>query len=363
MKYDDELLKIICERDKCNVDIEKIGEKLKRNVRIKFRCNCGLIYEKSFECLFRSGGYCKECTEKRKQEKYKKTCKIKYGFENAFQSQEVRDRYISTCLEKYNTDNVSKVPEINAKIKKKLKSNDGQKTEAQEKFRKTCLEKYGVLNPMQSKEIQKKSKETCLKKYGHEYILQSQMVKDKILDKYGVDHIFQTQDFKDKSKKTFMEKYGCENPSQSKEIREKIQNTCLRKYGVKHTSQYPVFAEKALQNSFNLKDFVFPCNNIVQVQGYEPFLLQSLVEEGFTYEDIVVSREKVPEIWYCYNGMKCRYYCDVYIPKINKIYEVKSTWTCTIEPERIFLKKQACIDAGYLFEMYVYDAKGIRQNV
>ncbi len=31
--------------------------------------------------------------------------------------------------------------------------------------------------------------------------------------------------------------------------------------------------------------------------------------------------------------------------------------------EKINLTKQACIDAGYLFELYVYDGKGIRQEI
>ena len=53
----------------------------------------------------------------------------------------------------------------------------------------------------------------------------------------------------------------------------------------------------------------------------------------------------------------------IYIPKINTIYEVKSTWTYGKDIEDIPLKKQSCIDTGYLFELYVYDGKGIRQEI
>ena len=58
------------------------------------------------------------------------------------------------------------------------------------------------------------------------------------------------------------------------------------------------------------------------------------------------------------NDKKHRYYCDVFIPKINCIYEVKSTWTYEKDIEDIPLKKQACIDNGYNFKLYVFDYKG-----
>ena len=48
---------------------------------------------------------------------------------------------------------------------------------------------------------------------------------------------------------------------------------------------------------------------------------------------------------------------------LNTIYEVKSIYTHDIAKEKINLTKQACIDAGYLFEIYVYDGKGIRYEI
>jgi hypothetical protein len=123
------------------------------------------------------------------------------------------------------------------------------------------------------------------------------------------------------------------------------------------------FFEKQLQNSYKLKEFNFPCGKTILVQGYEPFLLKNLVEEGYTHEDIITKRVDVPEIWYDEDNKKHRYYCDAYIPKINTIYEVKSTWTYKKDIEKINLTKQACIDDGYLFELYVYDGKGIRHEL
>ena len=86
------------------------------------------------------------------------------------------------------------------------------------------------------------------------------------------------------------------------------------------------------------------------------------MEEGYTHEDIITNRADVPEIWYDEDNKKHRYYCDAYIPKINTIYEVKSTWTYEIAKEKNILKQQACIDAGYLYVLCVYNNKSILQE-
>jgi hypothetical protein len=140
-----------------------------------------------------------------------------------------------------------------------------------------------------------------------------------------------------------------------------MKNNCLIKYGVEYPMQNAEINEKSSKNSYKLKEFTFPCGNTIQVQGYEPFLLDILVKDGYTFDDIITSRLQVPEIWYNKNDKKCRYYCDVYIPKTNTIYEVKSTWTYQKDIDKNKLKKQACIDNGYNFQLYVFDSKGIRQ--
>ncbi len=210
-------------------------------------------------------------------------------------------------------------------------------------------------------------KTTCIERYGVEFASQSQEAKDKsiqtCIERYGVSYSLQSQEVKDKSKQTCIKMFGVENPSQSQEIKNKKIETCFNNYGVEYPMQNAEFAEKTSKNAYNLKEFNFPCGNTIQVQGYEPFLLKSLVEKGYTYEDIIVKRTEVPEIWYDKDNKLHRYYCDVYIPKINTIYEVKSTWTYTKDIEDIPFKKQACIDAGYLFEIYVYDGKGIRYEI
>ena len=86
--------------------------------------------------------------------------------------------------------------------------------------------------------------------------------------------------------------------------------------------------------------------------------MEILIKDGYTYDDIITNRSQVPIIWYDKNDKKHRYYCDIFIPKINTIYEVKSTWTYEKDIDDIYLKKQACINSGYLFKLYVFDSKG-----
>ena len=256
--------------------------------------------------------------------KIKTTCFEKYGVHYSLQSQEVRDKGKATCLEKYGVEHAM----FDNAVKNKIKE--------------TCLEKYGVEHAMFDNGVKNKIKETCL-------------------EKYGVENPSQSDEIKEKKKETSIKNYGVEHPLQSDEIKQKLKNTCLTKYGVESPMQFGEVAEYQLQNSYKLKTYTFPCAKTIQVQGYEPFLLDILVKKGYIFEDIITKRTEVPEIWYDQNNKRCRYYCDVYIPKTNTIYEVKSTWTYQKDIDKNNLKKQACLDAGYNFELYVFDNKGIRQ--
>ena len=391
--YNKDLLQEVCERDKCIIDFDKI-EKYNRETRIDFICNCGCEYNRTFRLLYKIGAFCKICTKNKGNEKSKQTCIDKYGVEHSSQSQKVRDKFKQTCIDKYGVE----YPFQSQKAKDKSKQTCIEKygvespmksQEVKDKSKQTCIEKYGVEYAFQSQEVMEKCKQTNIKNYGVEYPLQSQEVRDKskqtCIEKYGVEHASQSQKAKDKSKQTCIERYGVEHPSQSQEVkdkykqtcfnnfgveyplqsqevRDKLKQTCILNYGVEYPMQNAEISEKQSKNAYKHKVFIFPRGNTIQVQGYEPILLKNLVEEGYTYEDIITIRTEVPEIWYEKDNNKHRYYCDVYIPKINTIYEVKSTWTYEKDVEVIPFKKQACIDAGYLFELYVYDAKGIRQQ-
>jgi hypothetical protein len=343
-----EISENICSRDKCIIIFDKL-EKCNRDTKIKFICNCGIEYSKTFRLLYDIGAFCKICTKNKKYEKVKQNSIERYGVEYPQQYQEAKYKSKQTCIERYGVECPMKSQEVRDKSKQ------------------TCFNNYGVENPLKSQEVRDKSKQTCIEKYGVENPLKSQEVRDKskqtCIEKYGVENPLKSQEVRDKSKQTCLIKYGVEYASQSQEAKDKFKQTCIKRYGVEHVSQNAEISEKQSYNAYKYKVFNFPYGTTIQVQGYEPILLKSLVEEGYTYDDIIVKRTEVPEIWYEKDNKKHRYYCDVYIPKINTMYEVKSTWTYKKDIEDIPLKKQACIDTGYLFELYVYDGKGIRQEI
>ena len=394
INYNSILLQEICNRDNCIIDYSTI-EKYNRAIKIEFICSCGKIYSKNFRDMYNYGANCDKCTEKKRQDKRKQTCLEKYGVENANKTKETRDKIKKTNLEKYGVEHPSQLQEIKEKVKQTCLDKYGvehplQSNLIKERFKQTCLDKYGVENPNQNKEVRNKTKQTCLDKYGVEYSLQAQEVKDKskeyfiktygvenasqvqenknkkeqkAIEIYGVKNISQSDIIKSKKMKKSLDKYDTEHVFQSQEFKNKSKESCLDKYGVEYPMQNAEVSEKSFKNSYKLKQFTFPCGNNIQVQGYEPFLLDILVKEGYTYDEIITKRTDVPEIWYDINGIKKRYYCDIYIPKTNTIYEVKSTWTNIKDIDKNKLKKQACIDNGYNFKLYIFGSKGIRQLV
>ena len=130
-----------------------------------------------------------------KQLEIKKIIKEKYGVDNPYQIDYVKEKALqgtksvntlikrrNTCLEKYGVDNAVKTDYVKNKLRDIFysKSEDEQK-ERIEKIRKTCLERYGVnwysKDPNHKEFISKqmaggpalvKRKETVLKRYGIE---------------------------------------------------------------------------------------------------------------------------------------------------------------------------------------------------
>ena len=227
---------------------------------------------------------------------------------------------------------------------------------------------FAICSDCSEKNRDIKKKQTCLDKYGKEYYLQTQEAKDKFkktsLDKYGKEHYQQTQEARDKFEKTCLEKYGKKHYQQTQEARDKFEKTCLEKYGTKHPSQNAEYAEKHGKKSKQWKNYTFSCGSKVKYQGYENLAYDDLTEQGFEINDLITSRKNVPEIWYINNGKKHRYFVDIYIPTINKMIEVKSTWTYMKKKEdNIIPKALQCIKEGYDYEIWIYDKKGNKEVI
>jgi hypothetical protein len=134
----------------------------------------------------------------------------------------------------------------------------------------------------------------------------------------------------------------------------------LRCYGVEHPSQSAILADK--NRSYKRKAYVLG-NSTVLVQGYEPQALDYiLAEHNVKPEDIVCGvGSDVPTVkWYDIKGMLHVYRPDIFIPKFNRLIEVKSVYTLKLSRSSLKHKAAACNDLGYKFTLLVMDGSGNR---
>ena len=125
-----------------------------------------------------------------------------------------------TNIEKYGVDNVFKSELIKEKIKK------------------TNIEKYGVLHHMQNNGILDKMKNTNIKKYGVDFVQKNKTIRKKTektsIKKYGYKTSLLNKDIKNKISKTNFEKYGFENPIKNDNVKQKSKktriNNIIKKY-------------------------------------------------------------------------------------------------------------------------------------
>lgn len=82
------------------------------------------------------------------------------------------------------------------------------------KYKENCVNKYGVDNTFQLESVKDKIKKTNLSRYGTEYHTKSEEFKSKIkeivFNKYGVENVSQLEDVKNKVKETNLVKFGSE---------------------------------------------------------------------------------------------------------------------------------------------------------
>jgi hypothetical protein len=212
------------------------------------------------------------------------------------------------------------------------------------KSKSTNLLKYGVDNPLKNKEIKNKQQNTNLERYGFKTSLLNNKVKDKIkntlIEKYGFDSPLKSEEIKTKFKKSCNTKYGFDNPFQNKEIKDKIKNTNLERYGVDNVMKNIEIFDRAHKSSYR----IIKHNNIdINYQGtYELDFINFCIENNILFE-------KGPTIDYTLDNKERKYHSDFYIPRLNLICEVKSSWTYDKDLIENKTKEQFSKKVGYNF--------------
>jgi hypothetical protein len=385
------------------------SQKLTKETRINFKCSCGNEDSKTFVRIKISGVLCKSCTinktrikrETTNLERHGHTCSLqseeikkkaentlltnygvtnallsdviqnkikqtnldKLGAENPFGSEIIINKLRNSCLEKYGTEFPMKNPTIAAKTKATNFIRYGEEVSSKapsvkEKAKQTNLKKYGKEHHI-IPEILEKGKLTNMNKYGVPYSFQSPFVQQKIrkslLKRYGVVHSSKIETAKLKKITTSLLKYGTRFPMQNKSIFQKQKNTNYIRYGVFYANQSPLIQAKSQETGFSYKTYITPSGAVRKVQGYEPRALDILFKEYKLNEsDVITDRGKVPRITYISNNESHYYFPDIYIPSQNKLIEVKSTWTYTLQKNVNHIKWDAAINAGFDCEFWIF---------
>lgn len=222
---------------------------------------------------------------------------FKYGFMKTCDSKE--------CIKKY----------------KNLNSSFHNK-QTQDKVKKVIKEKYGVNNPYQIENVKNKAilrlkeedvinkrKQTCIEKYGVDNPSKSDFVKNKIKTKLKNKTLTEKEEIINKHKETFLNKYGVSWYSKLPEYKEKMsqvissevcldkrRKTSLIKYGIE-TYNNPEKRNNTLKenNSFGKSKQEDICYNLL--------------------------KEKYPDIIRQYTSEFYPFSCDFYIPSIDTYIE------------------------------------------
>jgi ethanolamine utilization protein EutQ (cupin superfamily) len=86
-----------------------------------------------------NGGYCAMCSTQKSISKIKQTCIDRYGVENPFQSEQIKDKIKQVNLERFGYESHNKSNKI------------------KEKKRQSILQRYGVIHQMYIPEVKSKT--------------------------------------------------------------------------------------------------------------------------------------------------------------------------------------------------------------
>lgn len=273
--------------------------KLVSRTMVNFQCQCGIIQNIQYRLIIKRGTYCRKCCYANSIKKRKVTVESMKKLAKIYNKLlKIEDKYKCSILNK-STANHNSIIEIICSCG----AND------------TTLYRNIKIRGGYCRD--------CSYKHGHE-----------------------------KRTNTFMDKYGTTHPSLTPHMIEKTKKTNIERYGVAHPAQCPFIHS----NTYKSKKYITNTGNEYIIQGYENIALDELLQT-YSDNDIVIGKNVVPQIDYLFNNNKKIYFPDIYIPKENKLIEVKSTWTYKVQIDKNTCKANACKMLGYIYEFWIYDNK------
>ena len=228
---------------------------------------------------------------------YKKAIKEKYGVNNIFQLECVKEKLKQTKLDKYGDENYNNFEKM--LITKKEKYGDDYLKNWYKNTEKTLQENYGVSHGLQIEKFKDKKTKTTFKKYG-------------------VKNVSQLQEFKEKRTETMKERFGVENISQNESVKKQKKATSFKNFGVEHHLKDSEMFIKHFKAQHKIKPYK---DSGINYQGsYEKYFLE-LIEE----KDLLSEVSSGDSFIYTFNGVEHTYYVDFKFR--GKQIEIKSGWT------------------------------------
>lgn len=196
-------------------------------------------------------------------------------------------------------------------------------------------------------------KQTNLLIYGNIVSANAKQLKDIWMEKCKNKTKEEKYAIRVKTINTVRQRFGVDHVLQAEEVKQKGIVTNYIKYGERHRLQ------NAEEFDFNngarkMKDYTLPSGKVIEIQGYENFALDILLEL-FKEDEIKTLATHMPRIMYLEENIERRYFPDIFIPSINKIIEVKSYHTYEKELSKNLLKAKAVEDLNIEYEVWIMD--------
>ena len=210
-------------------------------------------------------------------------------------------------------------------------------------YKETMLKRYGVEHNWSSEKLRENCYNTTKERYGVEHALQSKEFvekrRDTLSNKYGTINCFELE----KTKETMLKKYGVTNPMQSKELMQKQFDSMQNRYGHAHPYQIKEFFDKAQISGKMARKY--KDTGLIYRGSYE----KDFLDNYYGKIDIV----EPPVFKYTFNGSERVYLPDFYIPSLNLIIEIKSSYYLKKYKKKCDEKAEAVKLAGFNFIMII----------
>ena len=161
---------------------------------------------------------------------------------------------------------------------------------------------------------------------------------------------------KKKYDETFANNYA-KNCRSAIVAKSKRRQTCLERYGVDHVFKVQAVQEAAQKNAaksmHSYRPFTSKKGNTYRIRGYEDRAID-ILEETMEPGEFVADDFLTPRIVYRLNMTDRNYYPDIFIPKENRIIEVKSWYWLKKQPEKNLSIMEHASARGFKFEFWVF---------